>query len=77
MAAWLHRLAARTASQDILAGHGVRGGKAIIATLRVAADRRRGGPIRYARHLTLRLPPGLNLVTESSPGSGTCLTRVS
>ena len=34
MAAWLHRLAARTVGQDILAGHGVLGGKAIIATLR-------------------------------------------
>ena len=34
MAAWLHQLTAITAGQDILAGHGVRGGKAMIATLR-------------------------------------------
>jgi hypothetical protein len=34
MAAWLHQLTARTAGEDILAGHGVRGGKAMIATLR-------------------------------------------
>ena len=34
MAAWLHQLTGRTAGQDILAGHGVRGGKAMIATLR-------------------------------------------
>src|SRR5438552_12840767 len=33
MAAWLHQLTARTAGEDILAGHGVRGGKAMIATL--------------------------------------------
>jgi hypothetical protein len=34
MAAWLHQLTAITAGEDILAGHGVRGGKAMIATLR-------------------------------------------
>ena len=34
MAAWLHQLTAVTAGEDILAGHGVRGGKAMIATLR-------------------------------------------
>jgi hypothetical protein len=34
MAVWLHQLTARTAGEDILAGHGVRGGKAMIATLR-------------------------------------------
>ena len=34
MAAWLHQLTARIAGEDILAGHGVRGGKAMIATLR-------------------------------------------
>jgi hypothetical protein len=41
--------------------------------LAVAADRRRGRLIRQARDLTLRLPPGLNPVPESSSGSGTCL----
>jgi Transposase DDE domain len=34
MAAWLHQLTAVIAGEDILAGHGVRGGKAMIATLR-------------------------------------------
>jgi hypothetical protein len=33
MAAWPHQLTARTADQEILDGHGVRGGKAMIATL--------------------------------------------
>src|ERR1700759_3579080 len=33
MAAWLHQLTGTTAGEDILAGHGVRGGKAMIATL--------------------------------------------
>ena len=34
MAAWLHQLTAVTAGEDIIYGHGVRGGKAMIATLR-------------------------------------------
>ena len=34
IAAWLHQLTAITAGKDILDGHGVRGGKAMIATLR-------------------------------------------
>ena len=34
MAAWLHQLTAATAYQAIPAGHGVRGSKAMIATLR-------------------------------------------
>jgi hypothetical protein len=33
MAAWPHQLAV-TRGEDILAGHGVRGGKAMIATMR-------------------------------------------
>ncbi len=57
MAAWLHQLTAITAGQDILAGHGVRGGKAMIATLRWRV-------IRHARHLVLRLPPGHYLLPE-------------
>ena len=34
MAAWLHQLTAATRGETILAGHGIRGGKAMIATLR-------------------------------------------
>ncbi len=34
MAAWLHQLTTLTTGEEILAGHGVRGGKAMIATLR-------------------------------------------
>jgi len=43
--------------EDIVHGHGVRGGKAMIATPALAADRRPGRLIRHARHLILRLPP--------------------
>jgi hypothetical protein len=64
MAAWLHQLTARTAGQDILAGHGVRGGKAMIATLRWRLIAVPGRLIRHARHLTLRLPPGHSLLPE-------------
>jgi Transposase DDE domain group 1 len=64
MAAWLHQLTAITAGQDILAGHGVRGGKAMIATLRWRLITVPGRLIRHARHLTLRLPPGYSLLAE-------------
>ena len=64
MAAWLHQLTARTAGQDILAGHGVRGGKAMIATLRWRLIAVPGRLTRHARHLTLRLPPGHGLLPE-------------
>jgi len=64
MAAWLHQLTARTAGQDILHGHGVRGGKAMIATLRWRLIAVPGRLTRHARHLTLRLPPGHNLLPE-------------
>jgi len=64
MAAWLHQLTARTAGEDILAGHGVRGGKAMIATLRWRLIAVPGRLIRHARHLILRLPPGHGLLPE-------------
>ena len=47
-----------------LAGHGVRGGKAMIATLRWRLIAVPGRLIRHARHLTLRLPPGHSLLPE-------------
>jgi hypothetical protein len=64
MAAWLHQLTATTAGEDILAGHGVRGGKAMIATLRWRLIAVPGRLIRHARHLVLRLPPGHGLLPE-------------
>jgi len=64
MAAWLHQLTAVTAGEDIVAGHGVRGGKAMIATLRWRLIAVPGRLIRHARHLTLRLPPGHGLLPE-------------
>jgi hypothetical protein len=64
MAAWLHQLTALTAGEDTLAGHGVRGGKAMIATLRWRLIAVPGRLIRHARHLVLRLPPGHSLLPE-------------
>ena len=64
MAAWLHQLTAITAGEGILAGHGVRGGKAMIATLRWRLIAVPGRLICHARHLTLRLPPGHGLLPE-------------
>ena len=64
MAAWLHQLTGTTAGEDILAGHGVRGGKAMIATLRWRLIAVPGRLTRHARHLVLRLPPGHGLLPE-------------
>ncbi len=64
MAAWLHQLTAITAGQDILAGHGVRGGKAMIATLRQQLIAVISRLIRHARHLVLRLQPGHWMLPE-------------
>ena len=64
MAAWLHQLTATTVGEDILAGHGVRGGKAMIATLRRRLIAVPGRLVRHARHLILRLPPGHGLLPE-------------
>jgi Transposase DDE domain group 1 len=64
MAAWLHQLTATTRGENILAGHGVRGGKAMIATLRRRIISIPGRLIRHARHLILRLPPGHGLLAE-------------
>ena len=64
MAAWLHQLTAVTAGEDIIYGHGVRGGKAMIATLRRRLIAVPGRLVRHARHLVLRLPLGHSLLSE-------------
>ena len=64
MAAWLHQLTATTRGEDIIQGHGVRGGKAMIATLRRLLIAIPGRLTRHARHLILRLPPGYSLLPE-------------
>ena len=64
MAAWLHQLTGTALGEDIVHGHGVRGGKAMIATLRWRLIAVPGRLVRHARHLVLRLPPGHGLLHE-------------
>ena len=64
MAGWLHQLTAVTAGEDILAGHGVRGGKAMIATLRRRLIAVPGRLVRHGRRLIVRVPPGHGLLAE-------------
>jgi hypothetical protein len=64
MAGWLHQLTAVTRGETILAGHGVRGGKAMIATLRRRLIAVPGRLTRHAGQLVLRLPPGHHLLAE-------------
>ncbi|HTQ88035.1 MAG TPA: hypothetical protein VMK84_00935 [Streptosporangiaceae bacterium] len=52
------RAAALADGEDILHGHSVRDGKAMIATLRRRLVAVLGRLIRHVRHLILRLPPG-------------------
>ena len=64
MAGWLHQLTAAARGQEILEGHGVRGGKAMIATLRRRLIAVPGRLTRHAGMLVLRLPPGHGLLAE-------------
>jgi hypothetical protein len=64
IAGWLHQLTAVTAGETIVAGHGVRGGKAMIQTLRWRLIAVPGRLVRHAGQLILRLPPGHRLLAE-------------
>jgi hypothetical protein len=64
VAGWLHQLTATTAGEDIIAGHGVRDGKAMIATLRHRLIRVPARLVRHAGTLALRLQPGHHLLAE-------------
>jgi hypothetical protein len=64
IAAWLHQLTTPTRGETILDGHGVRGGKAMIETLRRRLIAVPARLVRHAGQLTLRLPPGHSLLAE-------------
>jgi hypothetical protein len=64
LAGWLHQLTASLDPDGTLAGHGVRDGKAMIATLRHRLIRVPARLIRHAGQLLLRLPPGHGLLAE-------------
>ena len=61
---WLHQLTATAGLGGRLFGHGVRGGQAMIATLRHRLIRVPARLIRHAGALTLRLPPDHQLLDE-------------
>ena len=63
IAGWLHQLTA-TRSGARLFGHGIRGGQAMIATLRHRLIRVPARLVRHGGALTLRLPPGHDLLNE-------------
>jgi len=63
IAGWLHQLTA-TRSGARLFGHGIRGGQAMIATLRHRLIRVPARLVRHAGELTLRPPPGHQLLDE-------------
>ena len=64
IAGWTHQLTATPGPGGQLAGHGVREGQAMIATLRHKLIRVPARLIRHAGALTLRLPPGYHLLEE-------------
>ena len=63
IAGWLHQLTA-TRSAARLFGHGIRGGQAMIATLRHRLIRVPARLVRHGGALALRLPPGHQLLDE-------------
>jgi len=63
MAAWLHQLTGATRG-EVLEGHSVRGGKAMIATLRRRVIAVPARLVCHAGTLILRLPPGHGLLAE-------------
>jgi hypothetical protein len=64
IAGWLHQLTATPGPDGTLAGHGVRDGQAMIATLRHKLIRVPARLIHHAGALTLRLPPGYHPLNE-------------
>jgi Transposase DDE domain group 1 len=64
IAGWLHQLTATPGPGGKLFGHGIRGGQAMIATLRHQLIRIPARLIRHAGALDLRLPPGHYLLHE-------------
>jgi hypothetical protein len=64
IAGWLHQLTATPGPGGRLLGHGIRGGQAMIATLRHRLIRVPARLIRHARGIDLRLPPGEELLEE-------------
>ena len=58
VAAWLHQLTGLIDGGELLEGHGVRGGKAMIATLRRVLIAVAARLVRHGGQLIMRLAPG-------------------
>ncbi|MGI8761566.1 MAG: transposase, partial [Jatrophihabitantaceae bacterium] len=65
MAGWLHQLTATSDDHGQLHGYGIRGGKAMITTLRHLIIRVPGRLTTHAGLLVLRPPPGHDLLAEA------------
>ena len=74
IAGWLHQLTA-TCSGARLFGHGIRAGQAMISTLRHRLIRVPARLVRHGGELTLRLPPGHDLLDEVLARSAPCPQR--
>ena len=64
IAAWLHQLTGLISGGELLEGHGTRGGKAMIATLRRALILTPARLVRHGGQLIMRLAPGAVLLPD-------------
>ncbi|MGH3198662.1 MAG: IS1380 family transposase [Streptosporangiaceae bacterium] len=64
IAAFIHQLTGLIIGPDLAEGHGVRGGKAMIATLRRVLIAVPARLVRHSGQLIMRLPPGPQLLPE-------------
>jgi Transposase DDE domain group 1 len=64
VAAWLHQLTGLISGGQLVEGHGVRGGKAMIATLRRALIATPARLVRHGGQLIMRLAPGPQLLPD-------------
>ena len=62
IAAWLHQLTGLISGGELVEGHGVRGGKAMIATLRRTLIAIPARLVRHGGQLIMRLAPGADLL---------------
>ena len=62
IAAWLHQLTGLISGDQLLEGHGTRGGKAMIATLRRMLILTPARLVRHGGQLIMRLAPGAHLL---------------
>ncbi len=72
IAAWLHQLTGLISGGELVEGHGVRGGKAMIATLRRTLIATPARLVRHGGQLIMRLAPARTCCPPSWPRSAPC-----